>query len=127
MSQTWKINNLELEFDIFDLENSEKYEKAFEQMSAEEKAIKRDGKMSEFIRSYCDMYYHLFENLFGKETADKLCKRYNSNEWEQVYGSFLDYVQSQNNEAQKMRASIVNRSANRATRRANQKKKKVLN
>lgn len=127
MSQTWKINNLELEFDIFDLENSEKYEKAFEQMSAEEKAIKRDGKMSEFIRSYCDMYYHLFENLFGKETADKLCKRYNSNEWEQVYGSFLDYIQSQNNEAQKMRASIVNRSANRATRRANQKKKKVLN
>lgn len=127
MSQTWKINNLELEFDIFDLENSEKYEKAFEQMSAEEKAIKRDGKMSEFIRSYCDMYYHLFENLFGKETAEKLCKRYNSNEWEQVYGSFLDYIQSQNNEAQKMRASIVNRSANRATRRANQKKKKVLN
>lgn len=127
MSQTWKINNLELEFDIFDLENSEKYEKAFEEMSAEEKAIKRDGKMSEFIRSYCDMYYHLFENLFGKETADNLCKRYNSNEWEQVYGSFLDYIQSQNNEAQKMRASIVNRSANRATRRANQKKKKVLN
>ena len=127
MSQTWKINNLELEFDIFDLENSEKYEKAFEQMSAEEKAIKRDGKMSEFIRSYCDMYYHLFENLFGIEIAEKLCKRYNSNEWEQVYGSFLDYVQSQNNEAQKMRASIVNRSENRATRRANQKKKKVLN
>ena len=127
MSQTWKINNLELEFDIFDLENSEKYEKAFEQMSAEEKAIKRDGKMSEFIRSYCDMYYHLFENLFGKEIADKLCNRYNSSEWEKVYGSFLDYVQSQNNEAQKMRASIVNRSDNRATRRANQKKKKVLN
>lgn len=127
MSQTWKINNLELEFDIFDLENSEKYEKAFEEMSAEEKAIKRDGKMSEFIRSYCDMYYHLFENLFGIEIAEKLCKRYNSNEWEQVYGSFLDYVQRQNNEAQKMRASIVNRSANRATRRANQKKKKVLN
>lgn len=127
MSQTWKINNLELEFDIFDLENSEKYEKAFEQMSAEEKAIKRDGKMSEFIRSYCDMYYHLFVNLFGKETAEKLCRRYNSNEWEQVYGSFLDYIQSQNNEAQKMRASIVNRSSNRATRRANQKKKKVLN
>ena len=127
MSQTWKINDLELEFDIFDLENSEKYEKAFEQMSAEEKSIKRDGKMSDFIRSYCDMYYHLFENLFGKETADNLCKRYNSNEWEQIYGSFLDYIQSQNNEAQKMRASIVNRSANRATRRANQKKKKVLN
>lgn len=127
MSQTWKINNLELEFDIFDLENSEKYEKAFEEMIAEEKAIKRDGKMSEFIRSYCDMYYHLFENLFGKETADKMCKRYNSNEWEHVYGSFLDYIQSQNNEAQKVRASIVNRSANRATRRANQKKKKVLN
>lgn len=127
MSQTWKINNLELEFDIFDLENSEKYEKAFEQMSAEEKAIKRDGKMSEFIRSYCDMYYHLFENLFDTEIADKLCNRYNSSEWEKVYGSFLDYVQSQNNEAQKMRASIVNRSANRATRRANQKKKKVLN
>lgn len=127
MSQTWKINNLELEFDIFDLENSEKYEKAFEEMSAEEKAIKRDGKMSEFIRSYCDMYYHLFKNLFGKETADNLCKRYNSNEWEQVYGSFLDYIQSQNNEAQKMRASIANRSANRSTRRANQKKKKVLN
>lgn len=125
MSQTWKINNLELEFDIFDLENSEKYEKAFEKMSSEEKAIKRDGKMSEFIRSYCDMYYHLFENLFGTEIAESLCKRYNSNEWEQVYGSFLDYVQNQNNEAQKMRASIVNRSANRATRRANQKKSKV--
>lgn len=125
MSQTWKINDLELEFDIFDLENSEKYEKAFGQMNVEEKAIKLDGKMSEFIRSYCDMYYHLFENLFGKEIADNLCKRYNSNEWEQVYGSFLDYIQSQNNEAQKMRASIVNRSANRATRRANQKKRKV--
>lgn len=127
MSQKWKINDLELEYDIFELENSERYEKAFEQMSNDEKQIKRDGKMSEFIRSYCDMYYHLFENLFDKETADNLCKRYNSNEWEQVYGSFLDYVQSQNNEAQKMRASIVNRSANRATRRANQKKKKVLN
>lgn len=125
MSQVWEINDLELEFDIFDLENSEKYEKAFEQMSAEEKSIKRDGKMSEFIRSYCDMYYHLFENLFGKEIADKLCKRYNSNEWENVYASFLDYIQSQNNEAQKNRASIVNRSANRATRRANQKKSKV--
>lgn len=127
MSQTWKINNLELEYDIFELENTERYEKAFEQMKAEEKAIKKDGKMSEFIRLYCDLYYHLFENLFGKEIADKLCKRYNSNEWEQVYESFLDYVERQNNNAQKMRASIVNRSANRATRRANQKKKKVLN
>lgn len=123
MSQIWKINDLELEFDIFQLENSEKYERAFEQMSAEEKAIKRDGKMSEFLRSYCDMYYHLFANLFGEESADKLCNRYNSNEWENVYASFLDYIQEQNESAQKSRASIVNRTANRATRRANQKSK----
>lgn len=125
MSLHWKINDLELEFDIFELKNSEKYERAFEQMSAEEKAIQRDGKMSDFIRSYCDMYFHLFANLFDEQTANKLCARYNSNAWENVYASFLDYIQIQNDEAQKARASIVNRTANRATRRATQKKSKV--
>ena len=86
----WSINGLELEMDLDDAETLEKYEKAFTEMDVQEKEFPKDGKTSEIVRRYCDLYYRLFENLFGKDNADKIVqKKYHMGQWEEVYASFL--------------------------------------
>ena len=57
MSQ-WKYNNVELEIDMEDVEFQERYENAFNIMEEEEKKIKKDGKVSEITKAYCNLFWN---------------------------------------------------------------------
>lgn len=118
----WSINGLELEMDLDDAETLEKYEKAFTEMDNQEKEFPKDGKTSEIVRRYCDLYYRLFENLFGKDNADKIVqKKYHMGQWEEVYASFLKFASLQMNAINARRNAIIQPTKNRAARRSKQK------
>ena len=118
----WSINGLELEMDLDDAETLEKYEKAFTEMDVQEKEFPKDGKTSEIVRRYCDLYYRLFENLFGKDNADKIVqKKYHMGQWEEVYASFLKFASLQMNAINARRNAIIQPTKNRAARRSKQK------
>ena len=118
----WSINGLELEMDLDDAETLEKYEKAFTEMDIQEKEFPKDGKTSEIVRRYCDLYYRLFENLFGKDDADKMVqKKYHMGQWEEVYASFLKFASLQMNAINARRNAIIQPTNNRAARRSKQK------
>lgn len=118
----WSINGLELEMDLDDAETLEKYEKAFTEMDNQEKEFPKDGKTSEIVRRYCDLYYRLFENLFGKDDADKIVqKKYHMGQWEEVYASFLKFASLQMNAINARRNAIIQPTKNRAARRSKQK------
>lgn len=123
INKVWNINGLEINFDLDDLETFERYEQAFEKMSIEERRIKKDGKMSETIKAYCDLYYHMFFNLFG-DVADQLTeKRYHTGQWEEAYESFLLFVSDQVTHINERRNTIMKPTKNRQQRRAVQKGK----
>jgi len=122
----WEINGLSLEFDIEDLETAERYENAFAIMGEEEKQIAElGGKISDRIRAYCNLYLHLFENLFGKETAGQIFanQRMNARIYEEIYLSFLRFVQdSALNTADRRKENLSTLGTNRAQKRAMKKK-----
>lgn len=98
MSQkTWEINGLSLELDMGNADVQERYESAFEQMSKEEKQIKKDGKLSEFTRSYCDLFTRLFDRIFGEGTSEKIFSGIpvSISKYLEIYDSFLDFVKQQ--------------------------------
>ncbi len=102
----WKWNDVELEIDLEDADFQEKYENAFETMKEEEQKIKKIGKLSELTRSYCDMYYHLYDSIFGKGTGEKLLggKR-NSRIADECYESFLTCCKQEVQASNRNRAS----------------------
>lgn len=102
----WKWNDMELEIDMEDADFQEKYENAFEIMKEEEQKVKKIGKLSELTRSYCDMFYHLFDNIFGKGTGEKLlgAKR-NSRIADDCYESFLTCCKREVQASNKSRSS----------------------
>lgn len=124
----WEINGLSLDFDMEDLETAERYETAFALMADEEKQIAGlNGKMSDRIRAYCDMYLHLFENLFGEETARQIFanQRMNTRVYEEIYLSFLQFCQnSVLAAADRRRKSVSTLGANRQQRRTQKKRAK---
>ena len=104
---TWKWNDIELEIDMEDVEFQERYEKAFDIMGEEEKKIKNAGKLSEITRSYCDMFYHLFDHIFGDGTSNKLFGgKKNARLVDDCYESFLKLCKQE----------VVTMNKNRASR-----------
>ena len=125
----WKIKDLELEYNNADYEQAEKLKACLDKMTEDEKALKKDGPMGEFLRGYCKMYYNLFKNMFGEDVANKLAKRSDSAEWENVYIDFLNFITAQNADAEARRATIIAKAkeekmknGNRQQRRNAQKK-----
>lgn len=120
---TWKIKDLELEYNNADYEQTEKLKDCLDKMAEEEKALKKDGPIGEFLKGYCEMFYNLFRNMFGEEAANKLAKRSDSAEWESVYIEFLNFITAQNADAEARRAAIIAKGkGNREQRRNAQKK-----
>ena len=102
----WKWNDVELEIDMEDVEFQERYEKAFEVMEDEEKKVKKIGKLSEMTRAYCDMFYHMFDSIFGEGTGDKLLGgKKNSRIVDDCYESFLKCCKQEVITSNKNRAS----------------------
>lgn len=93
----WEINNLKLELDMEDADVQERYENAFEKLSEEENQIKKDGKMSEFTRSYCNMFVRLYDRIFGEGTSEKIFAGIpvSISRYIEIYDSFLEFVKQQ--------------------------------
>ncbi len=107
----WEINGASLPLDLEDADTVERYEDAFDRMEKEEKAIPKDGKQSARIRAYCNLYRHLYDNIWGEGTAEKIFRDtpMNAAVYDDVYGSFLAFVREQTILAAKQRAEKLKR------------------
>ena len=68
----WKWNDVELEIDMEDYDFLHKYEKAFETLEKKESELQKVGTQTVIIKEYCDMFYQLFDDIFGPGTGNKL-------------------------------------------------------
>ena len=127
MSQKQEINGLIFELDLDDTDNMERYENAFDIMANEEKNIPKDGKQSEQIRAYCQIFRNLYNNIFGEGTSEKIFSEVpvSVTEYDKIYLSFLEFVKKQRiTVAQKRAEWRAKYLPNRKQRRAVPKKKK---
>jgi len=102
MSQTiWKYNDLEFEFDIEDYDDAQRYEKAFNDLSEREKSVEKTGMTTDILKSYCEVYYKLFDDLFGEGAGNKVFGgKFNTRKCEEAFNSFFVFVKAQTEEAQ---------------------------
>lgn len=116
---TWNINGFSFELDLQDVESVERYEEAFDKMGEEEKKIPQDGKTSAHLKAYCTMFRHLFDNLFGEGSANKILgEKDNTRVATEAYESFLAFAAAQQTPIIEAQNRIMNRySPNRAQRR----------
>ena len=68
------INDVELDIEMDDADFQARYEAAFEKMSEAEKELQKVGKASDITKGYCDMFYELFDDIFGKEREKNFLK-----------------------------------------------------
>lgn len=104
----WKYNDAELEIDMEDVEFQEKYENAFSKMEESEKDLQNVGKISDFSKKYCGLFYNLFDDLFGSGTGKKLMgNKMNTGKCEECYNSFIAFCAEQVNEINRRRAATL--------------------
>lgn len=125
----WQINGLQIPFDLEDLETAQHLEEAFDLMESEEKQLlsSDSSKLSDRIQGYCNLYFHLFENLFGAETAGQIFqnKPMNMRIYEETYLSFLRFIMdSRTTTADRRQDDIRTLGRNRQQKRKLDKKYK---
>ncbi|WP_302695099.1 DUF6673 family protein [Blautia argi] len=102
----WKWNDVELEVDFEDADFQEKYEKAFDKLEGIEKELQKTGKLSEITKKYCEMFWMLYDDIFGEGTAEALFHgKKNSRVCEECYDSFIAFCTEQVKEINKKRNS----------------------
>lgn len=108
---TWEINGLSLELNLDDADVMERYENAFEKMANEETSIPKEGRQSERIRAYCKLFRNLYDRIFSEGTSDKIFEGVPTSikASDEIYLSFLDFVQKQMISAAKERTEWRNK------------------
>ncbi len=109
--KNWEINGCTLFFDAEDLESMERYENAFDLLNEEDKQRPKDGRASQRIRSYCEMYHNLYDRIFGNGTAEKIFQSVpmNVEAYDNIYFSFLEFIRNQGIEAGQRKAERIDR------------------
>lgn len=117
---SWKWNDVELEIDMEDYDFLEKYERAFEAMKVSEAKLEKTGLQSDIAREYCEMFYRLFDDIFGSGTGDKIFHgRRNIRLCEECYDSFIEECRRSVAEANKRKSAMMSKyRPNRAQRQA---------
>lgn len=106
----WKWKDVELEVDMEDADFQERYENAFKHMEAKEKELQKTGKLSEITKRYCEMFWNLFDDIFGQGTAEKLFQgKKHSGLCEECYDSFISFCSNQVKEINKKRNSRLSK------------------
>lgn len=102
----WKWDDVELEVDFEDADFQERYEKAFDKLEGSEKELQKTGKLSEITKKYCEMFWMLYDDIFGEGTAEALFHgKKNSRVCEECYDSFITFCAEQVKEINKKRNS----------------------
>ncbi len=121
----WKFNGFEVEFDVTDVDNSEKYEKTFEIMGEKEKGLPTTGKHSEILKAQFEWIAETFDRLFGEGSSKKIFgERKSVALGLEAYESFLAFIRGQKTSMQDTKQRISSSYSNRAQRRAVAKKGK---
>ena len=126
VNAVWEINGVSLRLDLDDADALERYENAFQAMETDAQNIPKDGKASDRVRAYCNVYRNLYNRIWGEGTADKIFagQPTSASVYESVYASLLEFINAQNAAASERRAAILQKyTPNRAQRRAAGKKK----
>lgn len=120
ITTTWEINGISLEFDLQDVEQTRRYESAFDRMGEDEKAIPKDGSLSDVLEAKCRMFRNLFDRIFGEGTSARLFgERNHQGEMMAAYESFLQFISEQSRQILEADNQLVQRfSPNRAQRRS---------
>lgn len=66
------INDVELEFDVFEAENAEMYQKGLEKIIALSDKLKGEKDLSKAIRTQCKAVFEFIDSLFGSGTHNKI-------------------------------------------------------
>lgn len=122
----WKIKGLSLAFDNLDAVFMKRYEKAVDLMIEEINTIPKDGKASDYIIAYCQVFRNLFDRIFEEGVSEKIFSGVpvNIESYNEIYENFLSFVQECNAEQAKKQVELFSKYApNRQQRRAAKKKK----
>lgn len=118
----FEYNGYTFNFDIADADDSEKYEKAIDVMSEDEKSIPKAGKLSEIYRAQCKLIKEFFDNVLGADSGKNICgEKDNVTACYTAYTAFLDFVKAQRDNVLAVR-STIGKYSNREQRRAASKK-----
>lgn len=120
----WKWNDVELEVDMEDADFLEKYEKAFDAMGLQEEKLQKTGVQSAIVKEYCNMFYRLFDDIFGEGTGERLFSgKHNVRICEECYDAFIAECRDQVQSVNKRRSVMLNKyKPNRIQRRTSGKK-----
>lgn len=122
-----KILNVEVEFDFYNAEQAEKFEKYSEIATQELKSINSNKmKQSVFIKTVCEIVEGCFDNIFGEEMSVKIFN--NKKDFHLCIRAFKDLIKArleQENivakeieDLQKEMVEATEKYSNRAIRRA---------
>ena len=123
-----KILGKEIEFDFFDADEMEKWDKYTEKMKADKDKLNfKNMKQSEFIRKFCSIVEECFDNIFGEGTSKEIFK--GKQNFKLCVKAYKDLVQARkeqdrelSNEMKDIQKELdeidKDYSVNRATRRA---------
>lgn len=109
------INGVDLgQYDIYDADLAEKYEKVLDDVS---KHTKDEGiKTSAVIRKECEKVFYAFNTLFGEGTDKKVFgQRVNIRICLEAFASLVEQLNSQKEDVEKLTSKY---SPNRAARRS---------
>lgn len=124
----WEIKDLKLAFDNQDAAYMQRYETAFDLMQKEAKELPKEGKASDRIIAYCQVFKNLFNRIFEEGTADKIFagEPLSIDRYDEIYDNFIEFVKAGNLEAIQLRAERLAkyRPANRQQKRAAAGKKR---
>ncbi|OUQ12095.1 hypothetical protein B5E84_19405 [Lachnoclostridium sp. An14] len=110
MSLKWEYNGVILEVDLQDADFAERYEKAFARMEESEKELQKVGVNSEMIRGYCNLFYQLFDDIYGDGTGEKLfAGKKNARMCDEAYRNFLAAAKKDADDARNQRMSFISR------------------
>ncbi len=74
----YKFGSFEVEFDPTDVDFVEKYEAAVAEYQERITTVSKEGKASEVMMRLCNIFYNVFDGIFGKGSSKKMFGKTNS-------------------------------------------------
>lgn len=117
VNTVFKYRDVELEFDIADADNSDRFEQAVNRMAEDEKMLPKTGKLSVIYRAQCKLIKDFFNGCIEPGAGDKICtKADNVRICYDAYDEFLKFVSAQKTSIMSYK-DVFSKYSNREQRR----------